>query len=69
MSRRDQRGAPATVACYFVVKCTVKPGQSENARFPTDTDLVAGSGITFQDRGEHKLKGVPDPWRLFAVDA
>jgi DNA-binding NarL/FixJ family response regulator len=33
----------------------------------TVKDLVAGSGITFVDRGEHALKGVPDPWRLFAV--
>jgi class 3 adenylate cyclase len=29
--------------------------------------LVAGSGIRFEDRGEHELKGVPGPWRLFAV--
>jgi hypothetical protein len=29
--------------------------------------LVAGSGITFAERGEHELKGVPDRWRLFAV--
>jgi pimeloyl-ACP methyl ester carboxylesterase len=29
--------------------------------------LVAGSGITFQDRGEHELRGIPDSWRLFAV--
>ncbi len=29
--------------------------------------LVAGSGITFIDRGDHTLKGVPDPWKLFAV--
>jgi class 3 adenylate cyclase len=31
--------------------------------------LVAGSGIAFQDHGEHELKGVPGTWRLFAVDA
>jgi hypothetical protein len=31
-------------------------------------DLVAGSGIAFSERGEHVLKGVPDVWRLFAVD-
>ncbi len=30
-------------------------------------DLVVGSGIEFQDRGEHALKGVPDQWRLFGV--
>jgi class 3 adenylate cyclase len=29
--------------------------------------LVAGSGIEFEDRGEHELKGVPGTWRLFAV--
>ena len=34
----------------------------------TVTDLVAGSGITFTDRGEHELKGVPGSWRLFAVE-
>ena len=34
----------------------------------TVKDLVAGSGIRFADRGEHVLKGVPDRWRLFAVD-
>jgi class 3 adenylate cyclase len=33
----------------------------------TLTDLVAGSGINFDDRGEHELKGVPGTWRLFAV--
>jgi DNA-binding NarL/FixJ family response regulator len=34
----------------------------------TVRDLVAGSGIAFADRGEHALKGVPDRWRLFAVE-
>jgi len=33
----------------------------------TVRDLVAGSGIEFADRGAHRLKGVPDDWRLFAV--
>ncbi len=33
----------------------------------TVKDLVAGSGISFADRGIHTLKGVPDEWRLFAV--
>jgi class 3 adenylate cyclase len=33
----------------------------------TVTDLVAGSGLEFEDRGEHELKGVPGTWRLFAV--
>jgi class 3 adenylate cyclase len=33
----------------------------------TVTDLVAGSGIAFADRGVHSLKGVPGDWRLYAV--
>jgi len=28
-------------------------------------DLVAGSGITFEDRGDHQLKGVPGSWKLY----
>ena len=34
----------------------------------TVRDLAAGSGITFADRGEHELKGVPDRWRLYAAE-
>jgi len=33
----------------------------------TVKDLVAGSGLAFDDRGEHELKGVPGTWRLYAV--
>jgi class 3 adenylate cyclase len=33
----------------------------------TVRDLVAGSGLQFEDRGLHELKGVPDPWRVLAV--
>ena len=33
----------------------------------TVRDLVAGSGIRFDDRGNYVLKGVPGDWRLFAV--
>ena len=33
----------------------------------TVKDLVAGSGLAFNDRGEHELKGVPGTWRLYAV--
>jgi pimeloyl-ACP methyl ester carboxylesterase len=34
----------------------------------TVKDLVAGSGITFSERGAHALKGIPGEWRLFAVN-
>jgi class 3 adenylate cyclase len=44
-----------------------KPGEVLASR--TVVDLVAGSGLEFDDRGEHELKGVPGTWRLFAVKA
>jgi class 3 adenylate cyclase len=33
----------------------------------TVRDLVAGSGLRFEDRGEHRLKGIPEAWHLFSV--
>lgn len=33
----------------------------------TVTELVVGSGLTFEDRGEHELKGVPGSWQLYAA--
>jgi class 3 adenylate cyclase/pimeloyl-ACP methyl ester carboxylesterase len=42
-------------------------GPSEVWATQTVRDLVAGSGLTFEDRGEHDLKGVPDRWRLYSV--
>jgi len=33
----------------------------------TVRDLVAGSGLGFEDDGERDLKGVPEPWRLYRV--
>jgi class 3 adenylate cyclase len=42
---------------------------SENEILVSSTvkDLVAGSGLSFEDRGTHALRGVPEPWRIFAV--
>ena len=47
------------------VAATAGPGEVLVSR--TVKDLVAGSGITFADRGSHALKGVADEWQLFAV--
>ena len=33
----------------------------------TVKELMAGSELTFLDRGEHELKGVPGTWRLYVV--
>jgi len=35
----------------------------------TVRDLVAGSGLSFHDRGSHALKGLPEPLHLFAAEA
>lgn len=35
----------------------------------TVRDLVAGSGLTFEDRGDHGLKGVPGTWGVYAAVA
>jgi class 3 adenylate cyclase len=40
---------------------------SEVLTSSTVKDLVAGSGLAFEDAGEHELKGVPDRWRLYRV--
>jgi class 3 adenylate cyclase/pimeloyl-ACP methyl ester carboxylesterase len=42
-------------------------GGSEVLASQTVKDLVAGSGLVFEDAGEHELKGVPDRWRLYRV--
>jgi class 3 adenylate cyclase len=44
-------------------------GPSEILVSQTVKDLVAGSGLVFEDAGEHELKGVPDRWHLYRVVA
>jgi class 3 adenylate cyclase len=47
------------------VQSLAEPGQILVSR--TVTDLVSGSGLEFDDRGEHYLKGIPGAWRLYAA--
>jgi class 3 adenylate cyclase len=42
-------------------------GPSQVLISQTVKDLVAGSGLAFEDAGEHELKGVPDRWHLYRV--
>jgi class 3 adenylate cyclase len=44
-----------------------KAGPSEVLVSQTVKDLVAGSGVAFEEAGEHELKGVPARWRLYRV--
>ena len=48
------------------VAAQAQPGEVLVSR--TVKDLVAGSGLAFQDRGQYELKGIPGEWRLYAVD-
>ena len=66
VERRGEDVAGIAVHIAARVLALARPGEILVSR--TVTDLVAGSGIAFVDRGTHALKGVPDRWRLFAVE-
>jgi class 3 adenylate cyclase/pimeloyl-ACP methyl ester carboxylesterase len=56
------------IAVHIGARVGALAGPSEVLVSSTVKDLVAGSGLVFSDRGEHDLKGVPEPWRLYAVE-
>jgi class 3 adenylate cyclase len=58
----------AGLAVHIAARVGDLAGPGEVLVSTTVKDLVAGSGIQFVDRGEHELKGIPTPWRLFAVE-
>jgi class 3 adenylate cyclase len=55
------------IAVHTGARVSGRAGPDEVLVSQTVKDLVAGSGIEFDDRGTHQLKGVPGEWRLFAV--
>jgi class 3 adenylate cyclase len=61
--RGDVAGLAVNIAARVVG--VADPGEVLVSR--TVTDLVAGSGLAFADRGSHDLKGVPGDWQLFAA--
>ena len=66
----ELRGEDATgMAVHFGARVSAIAGTGEVLVSSTVRDVVVGSGIKFDDRGEHELKGVPEKLRLFAVDA
>src|ERR1700730_6654928 len=56
------------IAVHLAARVAATAAAGEVLVSRTVVDLVAGSGLTFVDRGEHTLKGVPGEWRLFAVE-
>jgi pimeloyl-ACP methyl ester carboxylesterase len=59
----DVRG----IAVHTGARVAAKAGPGEVLASSTVKDLVAGSGLEFEDRGSHELKGVPGEWHLYAV--
>jgi class 3 adenylate cyclase len=57
----------AGIAVHIGARVAASAGPDEVLASSTVRDLVAGSGIEFEDRGVRELKGVPGRWRLFAV--
>jgi class 3 adenylate cyclase len=55
------------IAVHIAARLLGLSGPGEVLVSSTVKDLVVGSGITFEDRGAHALKGVPEQWRVFAV--
>ena len=62
---RGDRIAGIAVHIASRVSALANPGEILTSR--TVVDLTAGSGITFDSRGDHQLKGVPGNWAIYAA--
>jgi len=56
------------IAVHIGARVAALAGAGEVLVSSTVKDLVAGSGLRFDDRGARSLKGVPGEWRIFAVE-
>jgi class 3 adenylate cyclase len=55
------------LAVHIAARVMDRAAPSEVLVSSTVKDLVVGSGIDFEDRGDHELRGVPGEWRLYAA--
>ncbi|HWO69455.1 MAG TPA: hypothetical protein VNP94_01670 [Actinomycetota bacterium] len=55
------------IAVHIAARVVSQAGPGEVLVSSTVKDLVAGSGLSFEDAGERELKGVPDRWHLYRV--
>jgi pimeloyl-ACP methyl ester carboxylesterase len=60
-------GKVAGIAVHTGARVAAHAGPGEVLVSGTVKDLVAGSGLEFEDRGVHELKGIPGEWRLYAA--
>jgi class 3 adenylate cyclase len=56
------------IAVHIAARVMNAAAPGEVLTSSTVKDLVVGSGLRFADRGSHALRGVEDPWRLYALD-
>ena len=56
------------IAVHIGARVASLAGPREVLVSNTVKDLVAGSGLRFNDRGSQTLKGVPGEWRIYAVE-
>jgi class 3 adenylate cyclase len=56
------------IAVHIAARIMATAGPGEILVSRTVRDLVTGSGIALEDRGTHTLKGLSDPWQLFAAN-
>jgi class 3 adenylate cyclase len=61
-------GKVAGIAVHTGARVAAMAEPGEVLVSSTVNDLVAGSGISFEERGTHELKGIPGEWRLYAVE-
>ncbi len=62
-------GEVVGIAIHIGARVAAKAGASEVVVSSAVRDLVPKSGIKFEDHGVHRLKGVPEKWRLYIVDS
>jgi class 3 adenylate cyclase len=67
MAPPHEREGVQGIAVHIGARMAAIAGPSEVLVSSTVKDPVAGSGLTFEDAGEHELKGVPDRWHLYRV--
>jgi len=60
-------GDVAGLAVHIAARISALAGKSEVLVSRTVKDLVVGTAITFEKKGSHQLKGVPDEWEIYAV--
>jgi class 3 adenylate cyclase len=60
-------GKVGGIAVHIGARVSAEAEPGEVLVSSTVKDLVAGSGIAFEERGERELKGIPGAWRLYAV--